>query len=89
MIRLIERRWGHRRRGFSLAELRGLGPSGARITVVSWNEPFFRRLYLLIKMISLFSGSLACRAASVCASLDSRFPSGMSGRFFVRVEFVG
>ena len=85
----MEDRWGHRRRGFSRAELHALVPAGCKITIMAWNEPFFRRLYLFVKLLSLVSSSLGCRAAAACASLDNHFRAGDSGRFFVRVQFDG
>jgi SAM-dependent methyltransferase len=89
MTPFMENRWGHRRRGFSRAELHALVPADCKITIVSWNEPFFRRLYLFVKLLSLVSSSLTGWAAATCASLDNRFRAGDSGRFFVRVEFDG
>ena len=77
--------WRHVRRGYSAKDIRDKLPLVAKASFIYWNAPFFRSLYVPLKLISMVSPGLARVGAQVCAWLDSKFPKGASGQLFVTV----
>lgn len=81
----LHRNWGHVRSGYTPDELLALLPPCMQPTVIEWNEPFFRLLYLPGRVLWWAFPPAGRLLMRLCAWLDGRFPSGLSGHLFLRL----
>jgi SAM-dependent methyltransferase len=80
------RSWGHVRNGYRVDELRAKLPATVTADFMLWNEPFFRASYLLLRLVSAISPSIACRLAGSCYEIDKHFRDGDQGHLFARIH---
>jgi SAM-dependent methyltransferase len=80
------RAFGHVRNGYTVADLKGRLPSGYVLEVMYWNEPVFRFLFALLRVVDAFSSPLARTLSGWSYQLDRRWPAGDAGHLFVRVR---
>jgi len=82
----IDKRWDHvYRRGYSLGEVNHLAKAGHQleVSVIYWNCPVFRFLYLPISLLWRASSSMAKLALNCIVKLDSRFQEGNNGFLYI------
>ena len=77
---------GHVRNGYTVADLQRRLPPGCTLSVSYWNEPVFRGLFTLLRLVDAVSSPLARRLAGWCYQLDRRWPRGDHGHLFVQVR---
>ena len=85
----VDKRWGHLyRRGYSLRQVDDLAEVAHQLelTVIQWNCPVFRFLYLPISSLWRASSSMAKLALNWVVSLDSKFQEGNNGFLYIIVE---
>lgn len=82
----LHRRWGHRRPGYDLGALLALFPAGLAIEVHRWDEPWYRALYLPLRVLTWLAPPLAPAALGAVAAADARTAEGDRGHYFVRVQ---
>ena len=85
----LHRRWGHLRPGYRLQELLALAPQGVEVTVLEWNEPFYRLAYAPLWALSRVSPAADRRVLQLVAWLDHAFCSGHRGHYFLRLSIPG
>ena len=79
------RAFGHVRNGYTVADLQRRLPPGYALAVMYWNEPVFRFLFTLLRVIDGVSSPLARVLAGWCFQFDRRWRAGDAGHLFVRV----
>lgn len=80
------RAFGHVRNGYTVGDLQRRLPPGCALEVMYWNEPVFRFLFTLLRVIDAVSSPLARALAGWCYRLDRRWRAGDGGHLFVRVR---
>ncbi len=83
--RRLERSWGHVRRGYMQLELERKLPGNLTGTLLSWNEPAFRYLYVSLKCLHALSVSLARMLMETMYRWDVHHPHGRRGHWFARL----
>jgi SAM-dependent methyltransferase len=79
------RAWGHVRNGYDVTELVGRFPQGLQVKAVLWDAQSFRLFYVLLRLISSLSPTLARWAAHACFWIDKRLVRGKTGYIFLEV----
>lgn len=79
------RAWGHVRNGYDVTELVGRFPQGFQVKAVLWDAPSFRLFYVLLRLISSVSPTLARWATQACFWIDKRLVRGKTGAIFLEV----
>ena len=85
----VDKRWGHLyRRGYSLRQVDDLAKvtHQLEVTVIQWNCPVFRFLYLPISSLWRASSSTAKLALNWIVNLDSKFQEGNNGFLYIIIE---
>lgn len=80
------RAFGHVRNGYTVADIQRRLPPGYALAVTYWNEPVFRFLFALLRVVDAVSSPLARTLAGWCYQLDRRWRAGDGGHLFVRVR---
>ncbi len=80
------RAFGHVRNGYTVADLQQRLPPGCALDIMYWNEPVFRLVFALLRVIDSVSSPLARLLSGWCYALDRRWPLGDGGHLFVRVR---
>ena len=83
--RRLERSWGHVRRGYTQSELERQLPSELTGTLLPWNEPAFRYLYVPLKGLHALSAPLARILMEAMYRWDAHRPRGQRGHWFARL----
>jgi len=83
------RAFGHVRNGYTVADIQGRLPPGCALEVMYWNEPVFRLVFALLRVIDAVSPPLAQALSGWCYHLDRRRRAGEGGHLFVRVRRAG
>jgi SAM-dependent methyltransferase len=84
--RRFEQSWGHVRRGYTLPELKRKVPPCLVGEFLPWNEPAFRFLYVLIKVVHGHSSLAARRLMEWAYAWDARYVEGGQGHWFARLQ---
>lgn len=82
----FERAWGHVRRGYTLSELERKLPACLVGEFLTWNEPAFRFLYILIKVMHGPSLLTSRRFMEWAYAWDARHAQGERGHWFARLQ---
>jgi SAM-dependent methyltransferase len=83
--RRLERSWGHVRRGYTQAELEHKLSGNLVGTLLPWNEPAFRYLYVPLKFLHAVNARLARALMQAMYRWDIRQPHGRRGHWFARL----
>ncbi len=84
----LHKSWGHVRPGYTPDELIGLLPEGMQVTILQWNEPFFRLFYLPNWILWRVFPPVAKLLLSLAAWLDRPFSKGLSGHLFLKGKYL-
>ncbi|MSQ14922.1 MAG: class I SAM-dependent methyltransferase [Dehalococcoidia bacterium] len=79
----LHKSWGHVRPGYTAEELTKLLPENMPVTIIQWNEPFFRLLYIPIWLLWRLFPPAARLILRLAALLDQAFPKGTRGHLFL------
>lgn len=82
----LHRRWGHVRAGYRLPDLLALVPEGTEVTVIEWDEPWFRALYVPLRVLTALAPWVGVKALAPVARLDAASRNGGAGHYFIRVN---
>ncbi len=82
---LLDRHWGHVRRGHTLTDIRQNLPLDCRVEPIYWNMPYFRTFYFPVRLLWNLWPSGAQRMLAWVAQQDQRSHPGKSGHLFVQV----
>ena len=82
---LLDRQWGHVRRGHTPEDIQAYLPTSWQMAWVLWNMPYFRTFYFPIRVLWSVWPALARRWLAWIARQDSKAPEGPNGHLFVRV----
>jgi len=84
----ISQRWGHHlRRGFSIHELEALfSLEGYTWAVQTWNAPFYRFLYIPLRILHIFSPRLIQKLLFWISRWDAQYAHGDHGFYFVTIK---
>ena len=72
------RAWGHLRPGYTRREVEGFGAS----RVMPWNEPAYRALYSVLRVLAWLAPPVARRLIRLAFAFDSRHTEGDRGHYF-------
>ncbi|MGD8243991.1 MAG: methyltransferase domain-containing protein [Anaerolineae bacterium] len=82
---MLDRRWGHVRRGHTVEDIEANLPPDCRVTARLWRMPYFRFFYFPLRALWAVWPGLARRALAWVAKQDQRASPGKSGHLFVHV----
>jgi SAM-dependent methyltransferase len=82
---MLDRFWGHVRRGHTVEDIQAHLPPTYRVTPVLWSMPYFRSLYFLVRALWSLWPTLGRRLLAWIAQRDRRSPPGRHGHLFIRV----
>ncbi len=83
----LHKTWGHVRPGYTPEELIKLLPVGIQVTIIQWNEPFFRLLYAPVWILWRLSPPAAKLALCLAAWLDKGLSKGLRGHLFLIAQY--
>lgn len=81
---VLDRRWGHVRRGHTVEDIRAYLPDSLQVRSIHWNMPYFRCFYFPIRLLWNLWPALAQRLLAWVARQDRRARPGPSGHLFVQ-----
>lgn len=82
---LLDRRWGHVRRGHTVEDIEAYLPPGCRAVARQWSMPYFRLFYFPVRVLWTSWPGLAQRMLAWVAHQDMKARSSQSGHLFVLV----
>jgi SAM-dependent methyltransferase len=82
---LLDRQWGHVRRGHTVQDICEHLPAACQVTPTMWNMPYFRTFYFPVRLLWSLWPVLARRWLAWVARQDRRSPPGRHGFLFIRV----
>ena len=82
---LLDRRWGHVRRGHTVEDIQAHLPSSCQVTPWLWSMPYFRLCYFPIRLMWPVWPRIAQRALAWVARHDQEAPAGRAGHLFILV----
>ena len=86
---MLDRRWGHVRRGHTVEDIEMHLPPGCQVDPIYWNMPYFRSFYFPIRLLWNLWPAFAQRLLTWVSQQDHRARPGRSGHLFVRVTKGG
>lgn len=81
---LLDRRWGHVRRGHTTTDIQQHLPPDCQVKAIHWNMPYFRSFYFLVRLLWSLWLPGAKRMLAWVARQDERADPGKSGHLFVQ-----
>jgi SAM-dependent methyltransferase len=82
---LLDRRWGHVRRGHTVQDIQDKLPSYCQVRAIQWSMPYFRTFYFPVRLLWNAWPATAQRILSWVAKRDRHSRPGPYGHLFVQV----
>lgn len=82
---VLDRRWGHVRRGHTAEDIQVYLPPASRVSVIWWNMPYFRSLYFPMRALWRVWPDLGRQLVDWITGWDRRAPPNRYGHLLIHV----